>query len=302
LLACLVLNIIWPSLMILVIICGLFRLNSNLITSPLCPIFLPYVATKFSSTIKVIQCNNGREFDNLTTWTFLSSHGTHSYGCCVPTCPLKMVKSSVPFILLTMSFACFLARLPFSGAIGWSGLHTATYLLNHLPTMTICASCPHVALFRSAPLYEHRCVFGCACYPNTTALSTQSSRCVFLGYSFDNKGYRCHDLSTNCLIVSHHVVFDEDTFPLAATPHLTNLDFLCESGAPDFHHWDPISPKGSPTMPACQPAPVIPPRFEPQEAPMLALLPKPRVPPRTASTPRAGSLIVHASSPTATYL
>jgi hypothetical protein len=35
------------------------------------------------------------------------------------------------------------------------GLHTAVYLLNHLPTKTISAACPHVALFGSAPSYEH---------------------------------------------------------------------------------------------------------------------------------------------------
>jgi hypothetical protein len=49
------------------------------------------------------------------------------------------------------------------------GLHTATYLLNRLPPKTIQATCPHLALFGSALLYEHLCVFGCACYPNTVA-------------------------------------------------------------------------------------------------------------------------------------
>jgi hypothetical protein len=114
-------------------------------------------------------------------------------------------------------------------------LHTATYLLNHLSTTTIQAVCPHLALFGSAPSYEHLRIFGCTCYPNTTAttphkLSPRSTQCVFLGYSADHKGYRCLDLSTNRLIISRHVVFYEESFPLAASPSLTDLDFLCESG------------------------------------------------------------------------
>jgi hypothetical protein len=115
------------------------------------------------------------------------------------------------------------------------GLHTTTYLLNHLLTTVIQTACPHLALFGSAPSYEHLHVFGCTCYPNTTAtvphkLSPCSTRCVFLGYSADHKAYHCLDLSTNRLIVSRHVVFDEGNFPLAASSSLIDLDFLCESG------------------------------------------------------------------------
>jgi hypothetical protein len=97
--------------------------------------------------------------------------------------------------------------------------------------MAIQAACPHLALFGFAPSYEHLRVFGCTCYPDTTAtaphkLSPHSTWCVFLDYSVDHKGYRCIDLSTNRLIASRHVVFDDDSFPLAASPSLTDLDFL----------------------------------------------------------------------------
>jgi hypothetical protein len=116
------------------------------------------------------------------------------------------------------------------------GFHTTTYLLNRLPSKMIQDACPHLALFGFAPSYEHLCVFGYACYPNTAAtvphkLAPRSTRCVFFGYSSDHKGYRCLDLSTNHLIVSRYVVFDEDSFPLAASPNLTDLDFLLEFGS-----------------------------------------------------------------------
>jgi hypothetical protein len=97
------------------------------------------------------------------------------------------------------------ASLP--GRYWAEGLHTAVYLLNRLPTEMISAAFPHVTLFGSAASYEDLCIFGCACYPNITAtaphkLAPRSTRCVFLGYSADHKGYRCLDLSTNRLIIS----------------------------------------------------------------------------------------------------
>jgi hypothetical protein len=157
-------------------------------------------------------------------------------------------------------------------------------------------ACPHMALFGSPPSYEHLRVFGCTRYPNTSSttphkLSPRSTRCVFLGYSSDHKGYRCLDLSTNRLIVSRHVVFDEASFPLAASPHLTDLDFLCESGFSVNPIRTPHTTVGTTTAAACQPTPVVPPGFAPRVIPLAA----PAVPPgfqprevsRTSATPRA---------------
>jgi hypothetical protein len=203
----------------------------------------------------------------------------------------------------------FQANLP--GRYWAEGLHTATYLLNRLPTKMIQAACPHMALFVSPPSYEHLRVFGCACYPNTSAttphkLSPRSTRCVFLGYSSDHKGYRCLDLSTNRLIISRHVVFDEGSFPLAASPHLTDLDFLCESGSSVNPIRTSLTTAGTTTAAACRPAPVVPPGFVPRVTP----LPAPAVPPgfqpravsRTSAAPRAAldSTAAPRTAPTST--
>jgi hypothetical protein len=139
------------------------------------------------------------------------------------------------------------------------------------------AACPHLALFGSALSYEHLRVFGCTCYPNTTftaphKLSPRSTRCVFLGYSPNHKSYRYHDLSTNRLIVSRHAIFDEDSFPLAASPNLTDLDFICESGPTVSTIGTHLTTVGTST-----PAPPV---FEPPVAPLPALAVPPGFLPR----------------------
>jgi hypothetical protein len=103
------------------------------------------------------------------------------------------------------------------------GLHTSTYLLNRLPSTACPVPTPHQTLFSAPPRYDHLRVFGCACYPNTTAtaphkLAPRSTLCVFLGYSPDHKGYRCFDLSSRRVLISRHVVFDTLMSPYFPTP------------------------------------------------------------------------------------
>jgi hypothetical protein len=69
-------------------------------------------------------------------------------------------------------------------------------------------------------------VFGCACYsllrPYTKhKLEFRSKQCVFLGYSSNQKGYRCLDPASNRIYISRHVIFDEHTFPAKDKAYLT---------------------------------------------------------------------------------
>jgi hypothetical protein len=97
----------------------------------------------------------------------------------------------------------------------------------------------HFAFYNTTPSYDHLRLFGYACYPNTFAtaphkLSPRSTHFLSLGYSLDHKGYHCLDLASHRILISRHVVFDEDVFPLVGSSPPTDLDSLLES--------DPVSP------------------------------------------------------------
>ena len=195
--------------------------------------FFAYVSTQFGRTVKAIQCDNGKEFDNSSSRTFFLTHGVHLRMSCPYTSSQngkaeRIIRSTNNVVRSLL----FQASLP--PRFWVEALQTATHLLNILPTKMLASGTPHAALLGTAPTYDHLRVFGCKCYPNLFAtaphkLSPRSALCVFLGYSAHHKGYRYLDLSTNRVIISRHVVFDESSFPYAEQgPSFSpaNLDFL----------------------------------------------------------------------------
>jgi hypothetical protein len=136
--------------------------------------FFAYVATQFGGAVKAIQCNNGREFENPSAQTFLLSKGTQlpmSYPYMSPQngkveCIIRSINNVICMLLIQASL---------HGRYWAEGLHTATYLLNRLPTKMIQAACLHLALSSSAPSYEHMRVFDCMCIPLLLLLSQRLS-------------------------------------------------------------------------------------------------------------------------------
>lgn len=110
-------------------------------------------------------------------------------------------------------------------------------MLNQRPSCSVDNQLPF-QLHRSVLDYSHLRVFGYLCYPNLNAtiphkLAPRSAPCIFLGYPSSRKGYQCLGISTQRVIVSCHVVFDESIFPFAATLSPTSsLDFLLQRSHP----------------------------------------------------------------------
>jgi hypothetical protein len=107
-----------------------------------------------SAGLSKLSSANGREFDNSSTRIFLLSNSTQLRMSCPYTSPqngkAECIIHSVNNVICTLLIQ---ASLP--GCYWVEGLHTATYLLNHLSIMMIQTVCPHLALFGSAPSYEH---------------------------------------------------------------------------------------------------------------------------------------------------
>jgi hypothetical protein len=189
-----------------------FPLRRKSDTFPTLSHFFAWVLTQFHCTIWVVQCDNGREFDNSTSRAFLSRGVQQriSYPYTFP----QNDKDEHMSCTITNLICTLLFLVSFLACYWADGLHTATYLLNYLPSKAFSHLTPFT-LFGTAPSCSYLRIFRCTYYPNTSAttphkLAPRSTRRFLLGYSSDHKGYRCLDLLTNRIIISRHVVFDED--------------------------------------------------------------------------------------------
>jgi len=105
-------------------------------------------------------------------------------------------------------------------------------------------------LYGHAPNYSTLCVFGCTYFvlkPHVKRikLSAKFALCVFLGYSFGQKGYCCFDPVSQKLYVSCHIVFLEHIsffFIPTSSHYLTISDIKI-----DHFDIDDITPTSVPT-------------------------------------------------------
>ena len=91
---------------------------------------------------------------------------------------------------------------------------TTVYIMNRTPIATVHGMTLEEKFIGKKPNVSHLRVFGCIAYvhvPNEkrSKLNPKVEKCIFIGYSLKQKGYRCFNLSIRKLQVSRDVVFDE---------------------------------------------------------------------------------------------
>lgn len=98
----------------------------------------------------------------------------------------------------------------------WEAFHTASFLINRMPTSVLNNMSPFQKLHHQSLDYQFLKVFRCSCYPlltpnNSHKLYFHSKKCLFLGYSPLHKGYKCLD-KLGRVYIAIHVQFNESEF------------------------------------------------------------------------------------------
>ncbi|GJY40821.1 ribonuclease H-like domain-containing protein [Tanacetum coccineum] len=280
--------------------------------------FRAYVNKQFNVDIKALQCDHGGEYDNARFHNFFRQHGIQ-FWFSYPNTSQQNGKSERMLRTLNNITRTLLFQAHIPPSYWVEALNMAAHLLNILPSTAINNEIPFTKLYNKPPTYDHLRVFGCLCYPHILfdhKLQHRSTTCVFLGYPTLHLGYHCLDLSTNKIIISRHVIFDEEQFPFGSmTPDTPpSYDFLLpphnthtfQTTHPNNHqlppptatppsptHTSPTqSPQAQPQHPHHPSTPPTPTTHQQMPIPPLSLTHKPTTPSSTSNT--------HITSPTAT--
>jgi histone deacetylase 1/2 len=120
--------------------------------------FIAYANTQFGLVVKCFQADNGTEFVNNATTTFLVARGIHLRLSCPYTSPQN---GKVERVLRTLnnSIRTLLSHASIPPSYSAEALATACYLVNRRPCSSINNDVPFTRLHGKPPQYDHRRVF-----------------------------------------------------------------------------------------------------------------------------------------------
>ncbi|XP_075088478.1 uncharacterized protein LOC142170460 [Nicotiana tabacum] len=184
--------------------------------------FVSLVKNQFHTTIKSVTSDNGLEFTSMESASFFQDQGIVPQKTCPYTPQQNDVVERKHIYLLEIARALlFQSKLH----VRYWGkcILTATYLINRLPTSYLKNKYPFKLLYKTKPNYSHIRSFDCLCFPtipkaHRDKFKPRTVPHVFIGYPFDNKGYKMLDLESKRIHVSRDVTFHENIFPFAISP------------------------------------------------------------------------------------
>ena len=169
--------------------------------------------TQFHAQVKVLRTDNGTEYVNKEFSNFLSTNGILHQTTCLDTPPQNGVaERKNRHILEVARSLMFTMNVP---KFLWSeAVLTATYLINRTPSRILSMKTPCEMLLGENKFVVPPKVFGCTCFvrdhrPSVGKLDPRAIKCIFVGYSSGQKGYKCWSPSERRLFISMDVTFRE---------------------------------------------------------------------------------------------
>ncbi|CAH9120172.1 unnamed protein product [Cuscuta epithymum] len=219
--------------------------------------FCAEIQTQFGHSIKILRSDNAKEFFGASFNQFMTSRGMLHQSSCVHTPQQNGVAERKNRHLVDTARTLLLhSHTP---PQYWAdAVLTACHLINRMPSSVLNNEIPYSILFPARdlfPLPPH--VFGCVCFvhdttPGLAKMAARSIKCIFLGYSRLQKGYRCYSPLLKKHFISADVTFIESSFyyPLSSVNTPSCLDFT--SYLRPIHQEPPINPP-SDEHPNCPP-------------------------------------------------
>ncbi|XP_062103747.1 uncharacterized protein LOC133814853 [Humulus lupulus] len=239
------------------------------------------IKNQFNVFIRTLQSDNAKECTSALFHSYMVSNGMlHETSCVDTTSQNGVAERKNRHLLETTRALLFQMYVP---KHFWAdAVSTACFLINRMPSSVLHGEIPYKILFPDRSLFPvNPRIFGSTCFardvcPNVTKLDPKSLKCVFLGYSRLQKGYRCYCPNLNKYLVSIDVTFMENTPYFSSSSISTRqgeddddlLVYSITSSAPDplpeespiFEHISDTSRDESPiTHPVSATTPDMPP-------------------------------------------
>ncbi|RVW84214.1 Retrovirus-related Pol polyprotein from transposon TNT 1-94 [Vitis vinifera] len=234
------------------------------------------VQNQFNSKIQVLKSDNAKEYFTSSLSTYLQNHGIIHISSCVDTPQTKWGGERKNRHLLEVA-RCLMFSSNVPNYFWGEAILTATYLINRMPSRVLTFQSPRQLFLKQFP-HTHAAssdlplkVFGCTAfvhvYPqNRSKFAPRANKCIFLGYSPTQKGYKCYSPTNKRFYTTMDVSFFEHVFFYpkshvqgeSMNEHQVWESFL--DGVPSFHSESPNPSQFAPTElstpmpPSVQPA------------------------------------------------
>ncbi|KAJ4703138.1 Retrovirus-related Pol polyprotein from transposon TNT 1-94 [Melia azedarach] len=199
------------------------------------------IQTQFQTKIQVLKTDNAREYFDTILGDYLASQGIVHKSSCVNTPQQNGVAERKNRHLLEVARSLMFATHVPKHFWGEAVL-TVAYLINRMPSRVLNFQTPYQVLLQSYPTTRVLStipfkIFGCSAFvhihsQHRSKLDPKAIKCIFIGYSSNQKGYKCYYPVTRKFYHSMDVSFFEQQ------PYYPKSDIQGENFTHEYQLWD----------------------------------------------------------------